>query len=106
LETGYEWMGGLALGMGGAIDGKPLTKMGRMVKHILRALDLTAAAADRGQPVPAEAVDLMAKPLMPRWLYTAVGNRGWKQQAKKNGVRNRINARPYAESVPPISATR
>jgi hypothetical protein len=94
-ERGFEWMGGLALGMGGGIDGKPLTKMGRMAKHILRSLDLTAAALDHGKPIPGDAVDLMARPLMPRWLYTTVGNMGWKKQTKKNGVRGIINARPF-----------
>ena len=97
LETGHEWLGGLALGMGGAIDGKPLAKKGRMVRNLSKALDLSAAALDRGQPVPAEAVDLMARPLMPTWLYTAVGNWGWKRQAKKNGVREKIMVRPYSK---------
>jgi multimeric flavodoxin WrbA len=96
LEAGYEWMGGLALGMGGAIDGKPLSKMGRMVRNVVKALDLTAGALNRGLPVPAEAVDLFARPLMPRWLYTTVGNRGWKKQAKKNGVADKLMDRPYS----------
>ena len=95
LETGHVWLGGLALGMGGVIDGKPLAKRGRMVRNISRALDLSAEAVDRGQPLPAEAVDLMARPLMPSWLYTAVGNWGWKRQAKKSGVKKKIMARPY-----------
>lgn len=94
-ESGFTWMGGLALGMGGGIDGKPLVKMGRMVNNVVKALKLTAAAVDRGQPVPSEAVDLMARPFMPRWLYTTIGNWGWKKQAKKNGVRGKLMARPY-----------
>jgi hypothetical protein len=99
LETGYQWLGGLALGMGGAIDGKPLARLSRMARNVRKALDLTAAALDHGLPVPGEAVDLFGRPMMPRWLYIAAGNWGWKRLAKRNGVRDRIMARPYG-SVP------
>lgn len=94
-EAGYTWMGGLALGMGGVIDGKPLAKQGRMVRYVMRALDLTATSIDRGEQVPLEAVELMSRPFMPRWLYTTVGNWGWKKQAKRNGVRGELSARPF-----------
>ena len=99
-EAGYVWMGGLALGMGGAIDGKPLADCGRMVRNVLKSLDLTAASLDRGEPIPSEAVDLMAKSFLPRWLYIAMGNWGWKKQAKKYGVRKDLYARPYGGIQP------
>lgn len=95
LETGFEWIGGLPLGMGGAIDGRALAECGRMVRHVLRALDLTAAALDKGDPVPAEALVLMEKQFLPRWLYIAMGNWGWKKRAKKYGVNRGLDARPY-----------
>ena len=94
-ETGYVWMGGLALGMGGAIDGKPLAKQGKMMRNVMKALDLTAASIDRGGQVPAEAVEMMGRPFMSRWLYITVGNWGWKKQAKRNGVKGELSARPY-----------
>lgn len=95
VESGYDWLGGLALGMGGAIDGKALAECGRMARNVLKALDLTASSLDRGEPVPAEAVDLMGKPFMPRWLYILMGNWGWKRRARKYGVKRQLHARPY-----------
>jgi hypothetical protein len=41
------------------------------------------------------AASLMARPFIPRWLYCRFANIGWKQQAKKHGARDKINARPY-----------
>ncbi len=96
-EAGFVWMGGLALGMGGAIDGRPLAECGRMVRNVQKALKLTADAIDRGDKIPPEAVDLMAKPFLPRWLYIVMGNRGWKRRAKKHGVKGDLYARPYLE---------
>jgi len=98
-EAGYEWMGGLALGMGGAIDGKPLADCGRMARNVVKALDLAAASIDRGEAVPSQAVDLMVKPFLPRWLYIALGNWGWKRQAKRYGVKDHLYARPYQEGT-------
>jgi len=94
-ETGIEWAGGLALGGGEAIGGRPLDEIGGMVRNVKRSLDLSAAALVEGRSVPEEAVNLMAKPFIPRFLYLFMGNMGWKRQAKKNGVRNRIGDRPY-----------
>lgn len=67
-ESGFEWVGGLALGMGEAISGRPLVKMGSLVKNARRSLELTADALAASQPIPQDAVTLMAKPFMPRWL--------------------------------------
>ena len=94
-EAGLTWMGGLFLGMGGAIDGKTLKERGGMVRNLRKALRLTAEALDRGQPVPSEAADLMAKPFLPRWMYLTIGNWAWKRQAAKNGVRGQLHAQPY-----------
>ncbi len=93
-QTGIEWIGGLAMGSGEAVGGQPPKAKG-MLQHVARALDLAAEALARGCPVPQEAVDLMAKPLMPSWLYTTVGNLGWRQRAWKNGVLLSMGRRPY-----------
>ena len=98
FEAGMEWAGGLGLGMGAAIDGKPLEKLGFMTRKIRKSFKLTAKALALGTPVPQEALDLMAKPFMPIWLYLWFGNLGWKRQAKKNGVLSKIGARPLLES--------
>ncbi|MFX1520593.1 MAG: hypothetical protein ACFFCD_11815 [Promethearchaeota archaeon] len=100
-ESDFEWVGGLACGGGGSIDGRPLEDIGGMVRNVKKALELTAAAIADRSSVPKEAVDLMAKPLVPSWLYRWFANYGWKRQAKKHGVRNRINDQPYRKSITP-----
>lgn len=96
-ETGLEWSGGLALGEGGAIDGKPLTRAGGMVRNVRKALDIAALDVSADLPISLEAMQLMSKPMMPIWLYVITGNLGWIYQAWKNGVRKMISARPLEE---------
>ena len=96
-NVGMEWAGGLALGGGGALDGSELRKMGGMVRNVIKALDLACSDLAEGRPVSQEAVALMAKPMMPRWLYVAVGSYGWKRLAKQNQVLGKLRDRPYQE---------
>jgi hypothetical protein len=93
-EARLRWAGGLSLGMGGPLQGKPLEQLGGMVRHVRRGLDLAAVALAAGGPVPAEAVALLARPLMPRWVYLFMGNRGWKSAARHHGTVDRLRDRP------------
>lgn len=93
--AGFTWAGGLALGAGGAINGRPLAQAGGMVRHVVRALDLTAAALAAGQPAPEEAAALLARPMMPPRAYTFMGGLGWRMQARRNGVYRQLRARPF-----------
>jgi len=93
--AGFEWAGGLALGMGGAIDGQPVEKLGGMLSNVKRALELTADAIIEGSSVPKEAVELMARPFIPKWLYIWMGNFGWRRTSKKYGANKNLWARPY-----------
>lgn len=106
-QSGIGWDGGLAIGGGGIIGVEPLSAAGRSgppMRHLIRALDLTAEALSEGRPVPAEAVQLAAKcpvPLIPaavwRRLYIQLGGRRFVQEAAKNGVSaDRLMDRPYA----------
>jgi hypothetical protein len=97
-EAGFEWAGGLSLGGGEVISGQPLESKGRMVRNATRALELSADALAAGEAVPEEAVSLMAKPLIPARVYTWLGAAGWRRQAKRHGVKDRLEDRPY-ESV-------
>ena len=94
-EAGFQWAGGLALGAGQAIGGRPLHTVQGMARNVIEALDLTADALVMGKPVPREAVQRMATPLMPNWLYIWFGTIGWKWRAKKHGVYRKLNDRPY-----------
>ena len=106
-QTGIAWAGGLALGGGGTVGAQPLTatkRSGLPVRHVIRALDFTAAALSEGRPAPAQAARLLEKnplPFMPfalwRWIYIRFGGKGFEQEAARNGVsRDRLLAQPYA----------
>lgn len=93
--TKMKLLGALSLGEGGLIHGKPLNELGGKVKNVKRALELSAEACAKGESLPDEAKELMAKYMVPRWIYTSVGTMGWKRAAKKNGVKKRLYDRPY-----------
>jgi hypothetical protein len=93
--AGFTWAGGLALGAGGAVNGRPLATAGGMVRHVAQALDLAAGALADGQPVPAAAGALMARPLMSPRLYTLMGDMGWRLQARQHGALRRLGDRPF-----------
>ena len=93
--SGLEWAGGLALGMGGALSGQRLEEQGGMVGKIIKSLDLTVDAFVNNRSVPDESIRLMAKPLLPGWMYTTIGNFGWRREAKRYGVRKKLRDRPY-----------
>ncbi len=95
-EARFEWAGGIALGGGEAIGGRPLAKVGGMARNVVRALDLAASELAAGRPVPEAAIRLMARPLVPTWLYLLFGRRGWRRRAARHHAGDRMDARPYA----------
>ncbi len=96
-EAGLEWSGGLAMGAGGALSGRSLDALGMMMRRVRQALEEAAAALAAGQAVPEKAVALMGRPFMPARVYLSMGTVGFKRQAKKRGVLDRLGDRPYAE---------
>jgi hypothetical protein len=94
-EAGFAWAGALAMGMGGALGGGHLEKAGGLTRNVHRALDLAAASLGAGGDVPREASELMARPLMPRWLYSLAANWGFRRELRKRGLRRRARSRPY-----------
>jgi len=92
-----RWAGGLALGGGGSLGGHSLDTAGGRFRHARASLDLAAAALAHGNPVPQEAIDLMAKPVAPTWLYLLFGSIGWKRQARKYAAHKNLDARPYRQ---------
>jgi len=108
-QAGYDDAGGLALGAGeGLVHGKPLTQSAGPTTRIKQALDLSATALAAGQPIPAEATTLMARPVIPHQLYRLIGHIGWNRQAKTYGMRNELHRQPYQATPPPThkAATR
>ncbi len=94
-ETGFDWAGGLALGGGEAINGRPLTDVRGMARNAIASLDLAADALAAGEPIPDRAVRLMAKPIIWSRIYTWLGTRGWRRRAATHGVADRLDDRPY-----------
>lgn len=95
-ENGFEWLGGLALGAGeGVVHGVPLNELDGRAIPIKGALDLAANALADGNPIPQAAKDLLAKPIIPAWMYTLSGRSGWKQAAKQFGMQKELKRQPY-----------
>jgi multimeric flavodoxin WrbA len=94
-QAGFTWAGGLAIGGGEMVKGRPLEESGGMARNVIAALDLAAEALAEGKSIPQEAVDLMAKPLAPAWIYRAMGNVGWHIQALQKGTWRQLRARAW-----------
>ena len=94
-QAGFAWAGGMALGAGESLKGRPLAESGGMVRHVAAAFDLAALALAERKPVPQEAQDLIARPLIPGWLYRIVGNLGWRAQARQHGTQRKLRARVW-----------
>ena len=95
-QNGFAWMGGLALGAGeGIVHGTPLNELDGRANPLKKALDLAAEGLASGHAIPHSASDLLAKPIIPGWMYTLMGRYGWKQRAKKYSAQRRMRARPY-----------
>ena len=97
LECGFEWAGGLALGGGESIGGRPLQEAGGLVRNVKKSLELSADALAKGENLPEQAITLMARPLIPSWLYLLFGNIGWFWKARKLGCREGLAGRPYRD---------
>jgi Flavodoxin-like fold len=95
-DVGFVWSGGLAFGMGGSVDGRPIER-GPLARTAVPALDRTAEALARGASIPQEAVALAAKRSMPLPVYRFAGNVNWRFQARgKTGGRS-LKHRPHAD---------
>lgn len=95
-QAGFAWQGGLGLGGGEAIGGRSLEEVGGMTRNVRTGLDLAADGLLADRPIPEEAQALLARPLIPSRLYTAIGDIGWLRAARRNGVLRKLWNRPLA----------
>jgi len=95
-RTRMRWAGALAMGMGGSVGGDP-RKLPGGGKNLLAAIGIASESLANGGAIPEAATELFAKPLMPRWMYTMVGNLGWRMQLRKNKARRPLTYRPYSQ---------
>jgi multimeric flavodoxin WrbA len=95
-RASLDWIGGLGIGGGGLLAGKPLAELGGRARFVTRALELTADAVARGEIVPAEA-RLLARDLpTPACLYRLIADWSFGVEARKHGIRERLDDRPDA----------
>ena len=94
-RAGFEWVGGIGIGGGELVAGRPLETVGRPARRVIRALDLAAEALAEGRRVPDMATRLVARPLVPASIYTFVASLRWRREALRNHVHRRLGARPY-----------
>lgn len=94
-KNGFDWLGGLFMGGGPAINGRPVEQMGGMTRNIVKALEMAVEAITREEEIPSEALELMSRKMMPRFLYMAAGNAGWKVQARRFKSNRSLYEKPY-----------
>lgn len=94
-QAGFAWAGSLALGSGEIINGVPLVEGGGMTLRIRLALDQAAEALAQGQTIPEAAQTLMARPIVPHWLYRVMGWWRTMRWAKGHGAVRSLRRRPY-----------
>ncbi|TFG30306.1 hypothetical protein EU527_14730 [Candidatus Thorarchaeota archaeon] len=89
------WAGGIAFGGGGAINGVPIEKAQGINRFLKPALNMTAKALSKGEPIPQDAISLAAKPIVPTRMYFMIASRRLKSAAKHYGVEKTLGARPF-----------
>jgi multimeric flavodoxin WrbA len=95
-QAGFTWGGGLALGGGfGVVNGTPLEQLGWRGNSIRVSLELTAGSLASGSPIPDQAVKLMAKQRISKWMILLLGSIGWLMKARKYGVVHALWRQPY-----------
>jgi multimeric flavodoxin WrbA len=94
-QAGFGWAGSLALGSGEIINGVPLVEGGGMTLRIRLALDRAAEALAQGETIPEAARVMMARPIVPHWLYRIMGWWRTLRWARGHGAARLLRRRPY-----------
>jgi NAD(P)H-dependent FMN reductase len=95
-RAGFTSAGGLALGGGyTVVNGTPLDQLGWRGNSIRVSLELSAANLASGNPIPDEAVRLMAKRRVSKWMFLLLGPVTWLLKARKYGAVRTLLRQPY-----------
>lgn len=95
-QAKLKYLGGISVGMGGAVSGKSLSEMGGMAKDLIEGLDQAVEDIVRERQLSDFVIEKTSKPMISqKWLYTLVGNLSWRFQALKNGVYRKMKDQPY-----------
>jgi hypothetical protein len=95
METGFVWAGGLIVGGGAALGGRPLEETGGMTRNLRETLDKAAEVIARGESIPKEVEQEVGRQLYPSYVPTLFGGLGWWWQKRKEGGKGSLRARPY-----------
>ena len=95
-EMGFDWSGGLIVAGGAAINGRPLEEVGGMTRRLRESLDLAVEHMVRGDPIPKDVADKVAKQLYPAWVNIIFGGLGYRYEKRRVGGKGSLRARPYA----------
>jgi hypothetical protein len=100
--SGLDWVGGVAVGSGAALASRKPRKLedfGGMAFKLQKTLDLLVSAILENRHFNSD-LQVKAQPL-PAWIYNIMGDMGWKEAAKRRGLKKSdLLARPMLESKP------
>jgi multimeric flavodoxin WrbA len=100
--SGFKWMSGLGIGMGGMINPENIPPTVKMVRPVYDRLyrianeingDYRKKGKEKASYISPH-INMLGKKIM-KVFYNFMGNQGWKKQAGKNGVVDKLGARPY-----------
>ena len=94
IHNGFRWVGGFAIGCGGAFGNVDLENY-KMAKNIAESFKNTAILLSRNESVPDEIIGNASKSIMPASLYLAFGQLGWYFQAIKYRTLFKLWDKPY-----------
>ncbi len=99
-ENGLQWAGGLAMGAGEVLHGRPIGEAGWLFHAQATALRQAGLALAQGLPVPAAAASAMARPVVPAFIYRWVARWRWLTQIRARGMSGKeLSARPHDSEV-------
>ncbi len=91
------WAGGLAMGAGEILHGKPLTQAPFIARAQIRALRRAAGDLAAGRGVSSLASADMARPLVPPFVFRWLGKLRWRRWGRAHGIgESQLHARPLA----------
>ena len=87
-EYQANFIGGLTIGAGGVIGGKPIEQIKHRSKRLITALDLAIESLGQTKTLSKKAEKILLKPIFPKILYNIFANMSWKKRSKRYGSPN------------------
>jgi hypothetical protein len=93
-RNGFRWLGGFAIGCGGMFGGKKDLLKFKPAQHVVTAFRQAVVHLSGGEAIPDDTLALASKEIMPKDVYTMMGNMGWYSMAIKYRTLFRLRAKP------------